>query len=154
MTRQERDRFETEEARRIHREVVIVDDTDTEYEAAEEETPFAYEEQDEEERSERLNPLTMITTGRILPTGNRAYYRYFIAIALMCFFSIFITFMSLNASREYRQREQYASVLHERAVLKEEERYSLSSKQDVTARLKHHGIELIDLTNDSRRIKE
>jgi hypothetical protein len=62
--------------------------------------------------------------------------------------------MSLNASREYRQKEKYASVLHERSVLKEEERYSLSSKRAVTKRLKEHGIELIDLTKDSRLIEE
>ena len=68
----------------------------------------------------------------------------------MCFLSIFLTFMSLNANREYRQREQYASVLHERSVLKEEERYSLSSKSVVTKRLEQHGIKLIDLTKESR----
>ena len=153
MSRENRDIFDTEEARRIHEEIIIVDGNDEYEEVADQnDTPFAYEVPEEEE--ERLNPLTMITTGRILPTGNRSYYRYFIAIALMCFFSIFLTFMSLNASREYRQRENYASVLHERAVLKEEERYSLSSKQEVVARLKSHNIELIDLSKDSRLIKK
>jgi hypothetical protein len=62
--------------------------------------------------------------------------------------------MSLNANREYRQREKYALVLHERSVLKEEERYSLSSKQVVTARLKSHGIELVDLSKESRLIEK
>jgi hypothetical protein len=61
--------------------------------------------------------------------------------------------MSLNANREYRQREKYASVLHERAVLKEEEKYGLSSKRAVTARLKSYDIELIDLSKDSRLIE-
>jgi hypothetical protein len=61
--------------------------------------------------------------------------------------------MSLNADREYRQREDYASVLQERAILKEEQRYDLSSKRDITNRLKAHGIELIDLSKDSRIIE-
>ena len=72
----------------------------------------------------------------------------------MCFFSIFLTYMSLNADREYRQREKYASVLHERAVLKEELRYSLSSKSAVISRLKRHNIELIELSKDSRIIEK
>ena len=61
--------------------------------------------------------------------------------------------MSLNADREYRQRERYASILHERAVLKEEQRYGLSSKSAVTNRLKQHGIELVDLSKESRIIE-
>jgi hypothetical protein len=68
--------------------------------------------------------------------------------------SIFLTFISLNADREYREREQYASILHERSVLKEEMRYSLSSKSAVTARLKRHNIELIELSKDSRIIEK
>jgi predicted TPR repeat methyltransferase len=62
--------------------------------------------------------------------------------------------MSLNADREYRQREKYASVLHERVVLREEQRYELSSKSAVTNRLKSHGIELIELSKNSRIIEK
>jgi hypothetical protein len=160
---------------RIRREVVILDEDSSEernnddnspwanYDRAEQlnrearaeesEIPFA-DEEGEEHHSESMSPWTMITTGRILPDNSRPYHRYFIAIAFMCFFSIFLTFMSLNANREYRQREKYASILHERAVLKEEEKYSLSSKQAVTARLKEHNIELIDLSKNSRLIEK
>ena len=160
---------------RIRREVVILDEDSSEernnddnspwaqYDRAEQlnrearaeesEIPFA-DEEGEEHHSESMSPWTMITTGRILPDNSRPYHRYFIAIAFMCFFSIFLTFMSLNANREYRQREKYALVLHERSVLKEEERYSLSSKQVVTARLKSHGIELVDLSKESRLIEK
>ncbi len=112
------------------------------------------EDNEEDEERESSAPWLVITTGKILTEGSLPHHRYFIAIAVMCFFSIFLTFMSLNADREYRQREQYASVLHERAVLKEELRYNLSSKSAVTSRLKRHNIELIELSKDSRIIEK
>lgn len=138
---------------RVRREVVVISDEQSETpstEAAETEQ----EEQEEQEERRANTPWLMITTGKILTEGSLPYHKYFIAIAIMCFFSIFLTFMSLNADREYRQREQYASVLHERAVLKEEERYGLSSKSAVTSRLKRHNIELIELSKDSRIIEK
>lgn len=165
--RDRREIYDNVDEARIHNEVIILEDEKSEMpqhhdddapwydynEEAEEETPFA-EEETEEHQNESMNPWTLITTGRILTEGSLPYYRYFIAIAIMCFFSILLTFISLNANREYRQREKYASVLHERAVLKEEEKYSLSSKQAVTARLKEHNIELIDLSKNSRLIEK
>lgn len=136
---------------RIRREVVILtneqeDTTNHDVEQG--------EDNEEDEERESSAPWLVITTGKILTEGSLPHHRYFIAIAVMCFFSIFLTFMSLNADREYRQREQYASVLHERAVLKEELRYNLSSKSAVTSRLKRHNIELIELSKDSRIIEK
>ncbi len=136
---------------RIRREVVIL--TDEQNHASTHQEEPNDEEEDEEQR-ESYAPWLMITTGKILTEGSLPYHKYFIAIAVMCFFSIFLTYMSLNADREYRQREQYASVLHERAVLKEELRYSLSSKSAVTSRLRRHNIELIELSKDSRIIEK
>lgn len=134
---------------RVRREVVILTDEQSH-------TPTLEEEHgdDDDEEKESHAPWLIITTGKILTEGSLPHHRYFIAIAVMCFFSIFLTYMSLNADREYRQREQYASVLHERAVLKEELRYSLSSKSAVTSRLKRHNIELIELSKDSRIIEK
>lgn len=136
---------------RVRREVVILtneqeDTTNCDVEQG--------EDNEEDEERENSAPWLVITTGKILTEGSLPHHRYFIAIAVMCFFSIFLTFMSLNADREYRQREQYASVLHERAVLKEELRYNLSSKSAVTSRLKRHNIELIELSKDSRIIEK
>jgi hypothetical protein len=161
--RDRRDIYDNADEARIHNEVIILEDEEAEavqrqeddapwYDYDEDEIPFT-EDESEELSNESMNPWTLITTGRILTEGSLPYYRYFIAIAIMCFFSIFLTFMSLNANREYRQREKYASVLHERAVLKEEEKYGLSSKRAVTARLKSYDIELIDLSKDSRLIE-
>lgn len=134
---------------RVRREVVILTDEQSHTPALEEEHG-----DDDDEEKESHAPWLIITTGKILTEGSLPHHRYFIAIAVMCFFSIFLTYMSLNADREYRQREQYASVLHERAVLKEELRYSLSSKSAVTSRLKRHNIELIELSKDSRIIEK
>ena len=139
---------------RVRREVVILADEQSSTPANENMQSDADEEDGEESDKSGSTPWLMITTGKILTEGSLPHHRYFIAIAIMCFFSILLTFMSLNADREYRQREQYASVLHERAVLKEEERYSLSSKSAVTARLKRHNIELIELSKDSRIIEK
>lgn len=137
-----------EDKERVRREVIILSD---EEQCAN--NDVEEQEEDEVQEEESNMPWLIITTGKILTEGSLPYHRYFIAIAIMCFFSIFLTFMSLNADREYRQRERYASILHERAVLKEEQRYGLSSKSAVTNRLKQHGIELIDLSKDSRIIE-
>lgn len=136
---------------RVRREVVILTDEQSHTSNHEEEPS---DEEDEDDQRESQAPWLMITTGKILTEGSLPHHRYFIAIAVMCFFSIFLTYMSLNADREYRQREKYASVLHERAVLKEELRYSLSSKSAVISRLKRHNIELIELSKDSRIIEK
>lgn len=143
---------------RVRREVVILADEEREEHREEgeiEDQEEAEEDDQSEEDDEETNaPWLVITTGKILTDGSLPTHRYFIIIAIMCFFSIFLTFMSLNANREYRQREKYATVLHERSVLKEEMRYSLSSKSAVTARLKRHNIELIELSKDSRVIEK
>lgn len=143
---------------RVRREVVILTDEerDTHSGAAAHNLSDDDQEEDGEQKEEQESgtPWLMITTGKILTEGSLPYHRYFIAIAIMCFFSIFLTFMSLNADREYRQRERYASILHERSVLKEELRYSLSSKRAVTSRLKRHNIELIELSKESRIIEK
>lgn len=149
---------------RVRREVVILanEENDSPYkegleqevkqEPSDEREVEVQEEQGEQKKGN--TPWLMITTGKILTAGSLPHHKYFIIIAFMCFFSIFLSYMSLNAAREYRQREQYASVLHERAVLKEELRYSLSSKSAVTSRLKQHKIELIELSKDSRIIEK
>lgn len=162
----------TEERDRVRREVVILNEEPTpnhtnneeqegqeEREGQERDEGREGQERDEEQEGQEMGekrsmPWLIFTTGRILTEGSLPYHRYFIAIAIMCFLSIFLTFMSLNANREYKQREEYASILHERAILREEKRYGLSSKSAVTSRLQKHGIELIELSKDSRIIEK
>lgn len=154
-------RNEDNTKQRVRREVVILTNEESNTPSAEQDSQTEegeeqeeQEEQEEHEEKKNNTPWLMITTGKILTEGSLPYHRYFIAIAIMCFFSIFLSYLSLNADREYRRREQYASVLHERAVLKEEERYGLSSKSAITSRLKRYNIELIELSKDSRVIEK
>ena len=108
--------------------------------------------EDKPKTAKRL--IDHIITGSLLTEGTVPYYRYFIAIAVMCFLSIVLTFLSLNASNEYRRKERTLTTLHERSVVKDEQRYELSSKSAVTKRLKEHNIELIDLAKSSRLIEK
>jgi hypothetical protein len=77
-----------------------------------------------------------------------------IAIAVMCFICIFLTFLSLNADREYRLLEKRALVLRERAIIFEDRKYSISTREEVNKLLEKHGIELKDLDHDSRVIRK
>lgn len=147
---------------RIVREVVLVssqeeDDEESDNEAdegADEEVGDGEQSGEEQERKPREKSLVQhIITGSLLTDGTVPYYRYFIAIAIMCFLSIMLTFMSLNTSNECRRKEKQITLLHERSVVKEEQRYGLSSKSAITERLKSYNIELVDLSNDSRLIE-
>lgn len=144
--------------RRIDREVVIIrsEDNDVEQQQACDDDCYVEEEATlHEEVAKRDKSLVQhIITGSLLTDGTVPYYRYFIAIAVMCFLSIFLTFLSLNAGNEYRRKERKVTTLYERSVLKEEQCYDLSSKSDITSRLKQYNIELIDLSKDSRLIEK
>lgn len=153
--------------KRIRREVVRItpvehyDDDEVErldYEGDDDEEYISereYHETDDTHNERRSKSIWQhITTGTFFTDGAASYYRYLIAIAAMYFLSIFLSFVQLNADREYRNLQNYATVLNERAVLKEEERYSLSSKSNVEDKLRSYGIELIDLSKHSRLIEK
>lgn len=108
---------------------------------------------DEGSKEQRSKSLWQhIATGGFIAGDNAShYYRYLIAIALMCFVSIFLTFMSLNADDEYRRKERRVAVLRERSVLKSEERYRISSREEVVKRLdREFGIKMIEQKNSQR----
>lgn len=162
--------------RRIRREIVRVEgddeleeleeDIDDEVEEDEDDEQTQIDDNDEEEgdeegdeeSEERVQPSKsiwrhIVTGGFITSDGATQYYRYLVAIAIMCFISIFLTFMSLNADSEYRRKERYVSVLRERSVLKSEERYRASSRDEVVRRLaEEHGVVMVD-QNNSQRIR-
>lgn len=133
-----------------------VDDEDVDDEANEEEEEDGDEEQDDDKVDEGAKPSRSIwkhiVTGGFITSDNASqYYRYLIAIAIMCFVSIFLTFMSLNADSEYRRKESELAVLRERSVLKSEERYRISSRDEVVRMLKESdGIEMVDQNNSQR----
>ena len=111
------------------------------------------EEDDEEDDENRSHSLWqhIITGGFIAGDNASQYYRYLIAIALMCFVSIFLTFMSLNADDEYRSKEKHVALLRERSVLKSEERYRVASRDEVVKRLdREYGIKMVEQESSQR----
>lgn len=135
------------------------DEVDDDTEESEEGQDADTESEDEsnDEADETTNPQSkslwrhIVTGGFITSDGALQYYRYLIAIAIMCFISIFLTFMSLNADSEYRHKEQQVSRLRERSVLKSEERYRISSRDEVVRVLKEeHGIVMVDQKSSQR----
>ena len=145
--------------RRIRREIIRIKSGESD-EAIEQERQRMEEEEEErkatEERKARRSRsiLFNIFTGGFLSTdGATKYYRMLIAIAAMCFICIFLTFLSLNADREYRLLEKHAVVLRERAIIFEDRKYSISTREEVNRLLEKQGIELKDLDNDSRVIR-
>ena len=168
----ERDGDEELRKRRIRKEIIRVDaeededdeedeeaedeDVDDEADDEEEEEDGGDEEQDDDKVDEGAKPSRSIwkhiVTGGFITSDNASqYYRYLIAIAIMCFVSIFLTFMSLNADSEYRRKESELAVLRERSVLKSEERYRISSRDEVVRMLKESdGIEMVDQNNSQR----
>lgn len=145
--------------RRIRREIIRIESGESD-EAIEQERQRMEEEEEErkatEERKARRSRsiLFNIFTGGFLSTdGATKYYHMLIAIAAMCFICIFLTFLSLNADREYRLLEKHAVVLRERAIIFEDRKYSISTREEVNRLMEKQGIELNDLDNDSHVIR-
>lgn len=151
--------------RRIRKEIIRVDaeedesedeDEEIEDEDVDDEVDDESDEESDEEDEEQARPSRSIwkhiVTGGFITSDNASqYYRYLIAIAIMCFVSIFLTFMSLNADSEYRRKESELAVLRERSVLKSEERYRISSRDEVVRMLRERdSIEMVDQDNSQR----
>ncbi len=157
----ERRRQDEEERlnRRIRREIIKVSSGQSDKEIEEEKQRMAEEEAEreaEEERRQRISGSIIINifTGGFLSSDNAAiYFRMLIAIAVMCFACIFLTFMSLNADREYSQMEKRVAVLRERAIVFEEQRYDISSRENVERLLERHNIRLKELDDSSKVIR-
>ncbi|MEE0864982.1 MAG: hypothetical protein U0L61_07605 [Alistipes sp.] len=158
----ERRRQEQEEElrRRIRREIIRVSESEDEDEELDKERQRLAEEEAERkaeaerERRRQSSILINIFTGGFLSSHSASiYYRMLIAIAIMCFVCIFLTFMSLNADREYSQLDKRAGLLRERAILFEELRYDISTRENVDKILERHNIELVELDRDSRVIR-
>lgn len=127
------------------------DDEESEEESEEDEEDEEDEEEDEDENRSHSLWQHIITGGFIAGDNASQYYRYLIAIALMCFVSIFLTFMSLNADDEYRSKEKHVALLRERSVLKSEERYRVASRDEVVKRLdREYGIKMVEQESSQR----
>ena len=138
------DEYDDDEQTQIERE-------DDDEEADDEDEDDEKDEAENEAQPSKSIWRHIVTGGFITSDGATQYYRYLIAIAIMCFISIFLTFMSLNADSEYRRKERYVTLLRERSVLKSEERYRASSRDEVVRKLEEeHGVVMIDQNNSQR----
>lgn len=127
------------------------DDEESEEEEDDEEDDDEGDEDEENENRSHSLWQHIITGGFIAGDNASQYYRYLIAIALMCFVSIFLTFMSLNADDEYRSKEKHVALLRERSVLKSEERYRVASRDEVVKRLdREYGIKMVEQESSQR----
>ena len=145
---------EGEEARPAKRPLSTkrADDEDEDDEESEENDEEDEDDEDEEDENRSHSLWQHIITGGFIAGDNASqYYRYLIAIALMCFVSIFLTFMSLNADDEYRSKEKHVALLRERSVLKSEERYRVASRDEVVKRLdREYGIKMVEQESSQR----
>lgn len=154
-------RQDEEEAlrRRIRREIIKVNSGVSDEELDQERQRMAEEMEEqrakeERERRRKSSILVQLFTGGFLSSSSAAGYFYmFIAVAVMCFICIFLTFMSLNADREYRQLQNQLMVLNERAIMFEEQRYNITTRESIDRLLEQHDIRLKDLDEQSKVIR-
>lgn len=137
--------------RRIRRMVVRVQSGEADEEIAEdrrleeEERAQAEEEEERKERKRRSGWRWQIFSGTILTSRGMAdNYRYFAAIAVMCFISIVVMFAALYADLRYSRAEQDVQLLRERSIRLQEQLHRRTTHQAIRDSLAARGIDLRD----------
>jgi hypothetical protein len=86
-----------------------------------------------------------IFSGEILLNNSlKSNYRYFAAMAVMCFVSIVVMFMVLYADMRYAQAEKELRLVQERSIRLQEELYQRTSYDAVHSDLEQRGIIMQD----------
>jgi hypothetical protein len=146
----EAQRREEELDRRIRRMVVRVNSGQAEEEIAHdrelEEQERAEEQAKEQRERKRHSGLSwQIFSGTILTSrGLSSVYRYFGAIAVMCFVSIVVMFAVLYADLEYSRMENDVQLLRERSIRLQEQLHRRTTHQAISDSLAARGINLQD----------
>ena len=136
--------------RRIRRMVVRVQSGEADEEIAEdrrleEEERAQAEEEERKERKRRSGWRWQIFSGTILTSRGMAdNYRYFAAIAVMCFISIVVMFAALYADLRYSRAEQDVQLLRERSRRLQEQLHRRTTHQAIRDSLAARGIDLRD----------
>lgn len=136
--------------RRIRRMVVRVQNGEADEEIAEdrrleEEERAKAEEEERKERKRRSGWRWQIFSGTILTSRGMAdNYRYFAAIAVMCFISIVVMFAALYADLRYSRAEQDVQLLRERSIRLQEQLHRRTTHQAIRDSLAARGIDLRD----------
>lgn len=143
-------RDEEELRRRIRNEVLRVQSGEADEDIArdrEQEAERKAEEQREQarERKRRSKLSWQIFSGSILTSRSMANnYRYFIAIAVMCFVSIVVMFAALYADLSYSRMENDVQLLRERSIRLQEQLHRQTTHQAIRDSLLSRGIDLQD----------
>ena len=136
--------------RRVRREVLRMqsgeadEDIERDQEEIEQEQAQA-EAEAEQKRKHRSRLFWQLFSGNILVNKSVAdNYRYFIAIAVMCFISIAVMFMTLYADLRYSQLERELQLVRERSIRLQEQLYNNTTHAAIKEQLKERGIPLKD----------
>ena len=103
------------------------------------------EEEERKERKRRSGLKWQIFSGSILTSRGMAdNYRYFAAIAVMCFISIVVMFAALYADMNYSRMENDVQLLRERSIRLQEQLYNQTTHQAIRDELARRGLNLQD----------
>lgn len=152
LTEEELRRMEEDDEfrRRVRREVLRMQsgDADEDIEQDREQEQAQQREQSEREerkRKKRSRLFWQLFSGNILVNKSVTdNYRYFAAIAVMCFVSIAVMFMSLYADLRYSRLERDVQLARERSIRLQEQFYSRTTHAAVKQELERRGIPLQD----------
>ena len=146
-----REREEAEEfRRRVRREILRVQSGEADEDIARDREQEAEEQREREEAEQRTvrkrsRLFWQIFSGNILVNRSVAEnYRYFAAIAVMCFVSIVVMFTSLAADMKYSRMEREVQLLRERSIRLQEQLYQRTTHAAISAELDRRGIDLQD----------
>ena len=140
-----REREEAEEfRRRVRREILRVQSGEADEDIARDREQEA-EEAEQRTARKRSRLFWQIFSGNILVNRSVAEnYRYFAAIAVMCFVSIVVMFTSLAADMKYSRMEREVQLLRERSIRLQEQLYQRTTHAAISAELERRGIDLQD----------
>ena len=136
--------------RRVRREILRVQsgDADEEIERDREQERLEREQADEERQRQtrkRSRLLWLLFSGNILVNRNvTENYRYFAAIAAMCFVSIAVMFTALHADLKYSRMEREVQLLRERSIRLQEQLHRRTTHAAIVDELRRRGIDLQD----------
>lgn len=136
--------------RRVRREIRRIQSGDADEDIErdieeEEEQRREQEEQEERKKKKRSRLFWQLFSGNILINKSVAdNYRYFAAIAVMCFISIAVMFMSLYADLRYSRLEREVQLVRERSIRLQEQLYNSTTHAAIKAELQQRGIPLQD----------
>lgn len=136
--------------RRVRREVRRIQSGEAADDIAQDEEQEREEREEEQAAQEkkqrrRARLFWQLFSGNILTSSEvKANYSYLIAIAVMCFISIFVMFTALYADLRYSRVERELKLVRERSIRMQEQLYGKTTHAAIREELQRRGINLQD----------